>query len=436
VTRYLEILGQSVPVPDPDSVAILSGQYRSAATTIGEAKSQLAGIGTAQAQAVWAGQAASAFTRKLGELPGQLEKAWQSYNTVAWALSGYASGLRPVVAALSSLAYQAEEAEGTLRATVNARNQVIAQGHDPIATGWNTRLYEAQAEVGQQGRRLQALLAELEGLSAQCVGEIRQAEHEGISNNLISDFQRYVVQDGGVVLDADAKALRFVATVADDLLVKPFTDLYGDLERFASDPSWATFGAVLDDYSKVLALLAVLLAPIPGAYLGLTLASALIGVAGGASDWEAAAKHEPGASLGKVKSDAIGVGLTALGGVFGKAADASNSLMRGAVDQGDLGQLEGLADGSDARASGGALLEDGVKNYFSLDGWTPDPSEDGQGVLDTYKDEAYPFLHVGADGYTNSPAAAMFHHLEWGVDRIKDIKDVQDEQAAQARQGS
>jgi hypothetical protein len=168
----------------------------------------------------------------------------------------------------------------------------------------------------------------------------------------------------------------------------------------------------------------------------LTLASALFGIAGAASDTAAAVKHEPGASWGQVRSDAIDVGLTTLGGIFGKAADASNSLMRGAVDQGDLGQLEGLANGSDARVSGGALWDDGVKNYFSLDGWAPDPSEDGQGVLGTYKDEAYPLLHVGADGYTNSPAAAMFHHLEWGVDRIKDIKDVRDEQAAQARQGS
>ena len=429
MTRYLEILGQSVPVPDPDSVAILSGQYRAVATTIGDAKSQLAGIGTGQAQAIWAGQAASAFSRKLGELPGQLEQALQSYTTVAWALSGYADGLRPVVAALSSLAYQAEEAEGTLRATVNARNQVIAQGHDPVATGWNTRVSEAQAEVAQLDRRLSALLAELEGLSAQCVREIQQAEHEGISNNLISDFQRYIVQDGGVVLD-DA------FTVADDLLVKPFTDFYEALERWASDPTWATFGAALDACSHVLELVAVLLAPIPGAYLVLTLASVVAGVLGGASDAAAAAEHEPGASWGQVRSDAIDLGLTALGGVFGKGAEASDSLMRGAVDQGDLGQLEALADGSDARVSAGALWGDGIKNYFSLDGWTPDPSEAGQGVLDTYKDEAYTFLHAGADGYTNSPAAAMFQHLEWSVDGIKAIKEVLDDQAAQARQGS
>ena len=416
MTRYLEILGQSVPVPDPDSVAILSSQYRAVATTIGVTKSQLAGIGTAQAQAVWAGQAASAFSRKLGELPGQLEQAWQSYNTVAWALSGYASALRPVVAALSSLAYQAEEAEGTLRATVSARNQVISQGHDPVATGWNTRLWEAQAEVGQVGRRLSALLAELEGLSAQCVRAIQQAEHEGISNNLISDFDRYIVQDGRVVLDDGGKALRFVGTVADDLLVKPFTDLPGLLKQWAEHPDWQTFGALLADYAAVIGIIAFF---IPGGALLTPALLAMSAVAVG-SETVAAASHEKDSSWTDVAFGAALIGLPMARGVLGGGVDASDSLMRDAVDQGDLGQLKGLVDGSDAQVSASALWNDGVKSYFSLDGGAPDAGQAGPGLIDTLKGEAYSYLHFGADGYTHSPAAAMFQHLQWVDDRAGD----------------
>jgi hypothetical protein len=413
VTRYLEILGQSVPVPDPDSVAILSGQYRSAAAIIGEAKSQLAGIGTAQAQAVWAGQAASAFTRKLGELPGQLEKAWQSYNTVAWALSGYASGLRPVVTALSSLAYQAEEADGTLRATDNARNQVIAQGHDPVATGWNTRLSEAQAEVGLLRRRLSALLAELEGLSAQCVGEIRQAEHEGISNNLISDFRRYIVQDGGAIAADGAKAMHVLAKVADVLFVKPFTDLPGLLKKYIDHPDWQTFGALLADYAAVLAIVAFF---IPGADLLTPFLFALNGIAVG-SEAVAAATHEKDSSWADVGFGFAGLGFAGAGAVLGKGVAASDGFMQGAFDEGDFGQLKGLANGWDARVSGNALLDDGLKSSFSLEGWAPDSGQADQGVLGTLKDEAYSFMHFGADGNTNSPAAANFQHLEWGLNR-------------------
>ncbi len=411
MTRYLEILGQSVPVPDPDSVAILSSQYRAVATTIGDTKSQLAGIGTAQAQAVWAGQAASAFSRKLGKLPGQLEQAWQSYNTVAWALSGYASALRPVVAALSSLAYQAEEAEGTLRATVSARNQVIAQGHDPVATGWNTRLWEAQAEVGQVGRRLSALLAELEGLSAQCVREIQQAEHEGISNNLISDFDRYIVQDGRVVLDADAKALKFLGTAADDLLVKPFADLPGLLEQWAEHPDWQTFGALLADYAAVIGIIAFF---IPGGALLTPALLAMSAVAVG-SETVAAASHEKDSSWTDVAFGVAGLGLAGAGGALSRGVDIG---------------------GADATVSDNTLWDDGVKNFFNLDSGAPDPGEADQSVLANLKDQANSFVHFGAGEDLNSPAAVTFQHLEWSLARANDGLVVVQDYVDQKGQGS
>jgi ABC-type transporter Mla subunit MlaD len=192
MTRYLEILGRSVTVPDPDCVASLATGYGAVGSSIGHAKDQLTGLGSVESWAQWTGVSADEFAGKLGGLPGQLGQALDSYNTAAWALSEYASGLGPVVAALVALSYQAEEAEGTLRATQAARDQAIQQGQDPAVTGWDARLWEAETTVSELGGSLSSLLDQLESLSSQCTARIRQAEQEGIQNNLVSDFERYV----------------------------------------------------------------------------------------------------------------------------------------------------------------------------------------------------------------------------------------------------
>lgn len=132
MTRYLEILGKSFTVPDPDIVASMSASYHGVCTTIADAKAQLTAVGSPQSAAQWHGQAADTFATRLGSLPGQLEQAWQSYHDVARALSGYASNLRPVIAALNSLVNQAEEAQGTLRATQTAREQVVRAGQPHV----------------------------------------------------------------------------------------------------------------------------------------------------------------------------------------------------------------------------------------------------------------------------------------------------------------
>ena len=127
-------------MPDPDIVASMSASYNGVCSTIADAKAQPTAIGSPQSAAQWQGQAADTFATRLGSLPGQLEQAWQSYNDVARALSGYASNLRPVIAALNSLVYQAEEAEGTLRATQSAREQAVQAGQPQAGVIWDARL--------------------------------------------------------------------------------------------------------------------------------------------------------------------------------------------------------------------------------------------------------------------------------------------------------
>ena len=137
MSSSVEILGQWVTLPDPDGMASLATRYYGVCTTLADAKSQLSAIGSPQAVAQWTGAAAGTFASRLGSLPGELEQGWQSYNGVARALSGYSSNLRPVVDALRSLAYQAEEAEGTLYATQSARDQALQTGQESASGAWD-----------------------------------------------------------------------------------------------------------------------------------------------------------------------------------------------------------------------------------------------------------------------------------------------------------
>ena len=371
MTRYLEIFGQSVTTPDPDSVASLSARYSGLSATIADAKDGLHGIGSPQASAQWVGQAADTFASKLGNLPGQLEQAWQSYDAVARALSGYASSLRPVVSALYSLASQAEEAEGTLVATQAAREQAIRQGEPSASTVWNARLSEAQATVNQLKRRQSTLLAELRSCSSDCVRQVQQAAHESIHSSLFTDLRHDLADVGRVAWRAADDALHFYFTVeedlgrvelaiVEDLVVKPFVDLYESADAFVHDPSWSNLGACLDAVSSILALAALVFPPLGLVSLG-------IGILGLGADTAAAAEGEE--SWTNVGSDAVGLGLS----------EVSMGL--------------GLADGPDAEEAGQSLWETAEGNWLDFDPSDPTATGVGQFVVDRTND----VITVGED---------------------------------------
>src|SRR5690348_14874706 len=214
MSSSVEILGQWITLPDPDSVASLSHRYYGVCTTIAEVKSQLSAIGSPQAAAQWTGAAAGTFATRLGSVPGQLEQAWQSCHTVAQVLAGYSSNLRPVVAALRSLANQAEEAQGTLHATQAARDQALHAGEVSTSGVWNARLEEAREAVSQVAKRRSALLAELHQLSAGCARQIRQADPEGVHQDLFSDLKRYAVDAGRLYWRVEKEEFHLEFTVA------------------------------------------------------------------------------------------------------------------------------------------------------------------------------------------------------------------------------
>ena len=136
-----------------------------------------------------------------GRVPGELEQAWQSCNTVARALRGYSSGLRPVVAALRSLAYQAEEAQGTVRATQAAREQAIRTGQ----ASCHPRMGRT-AGRSRSGRRRPGASPVEAGLGefAPAIRRLRAADPAGARpqsvhrEGLLSDLRRYAATAGHV----------------------------------------------------------------------------------------------------------------------------------------------------------------------------------------------------------------------------------------------
>jgi len=375
MTRYLEIFGQSVTTPDPDSVASLSARYSGLSATIADAKDGLHGIGSPQASAQWSGQAAGTFASKLGNLPGQLEQAWQSYDAVARALSGYASSLRPVVSALYSLASQAEEAAGTLSATQAAREQALRQGEPSASALWNARVSEAQATVSQLKRQQSTLLAELRSCSSACVRQVQQAAHESIHSSLISDLRHDLAEVGRVEWRVDDDILHFGFTVAKDLTIEPFVSLATDADKFLHSQSWVNLGHCLDDISAVLAVCAVVLTvaalvcpPLAVAAGALYLASMGVGALGLEADLFAELDHEKGASWTQVGFDAASLLLMGVGRVIGQGIEAIK-----------------LADGPGAEVPGRTLWDSGVSHFFDLDPGSGDvphdvPDPDSQDV--------------------------------------------------------
>lgn len=418
MSSSVAILGQWITLPDPDSVASLSNRYYGECTTLADAKSQLSAIGSPQAAAQWTGLAAGTFATRLGTLPGELEQAWQSYNAVARALSSYSSNLRPVVAALRSLAYTAEEAEGTLNATQAARDQAIQTGQESASGVWNTKLEEAKAAVSQLAGRRSSLLAELDELSAECVRQIRQAGPESVHQDLLSDLGRYAVDAGHLILRAEYDQGRFEFMVAKDLYYDPVASLVDDVKDWTKGPwTLARVGKVLSDVSGALGLVALVIAPIPGLDIadGILIPAAMgFGLAAAGFTTAARLKHEQGATWTDVAVDVGGVALMGGGNAIGQGIKLAAP----------------LADGDDAEVAGTSLWESGAKNFFNLSDPAPGATI-GTRINDAFDADG----NLGGDEDTPSSQHAL-EHVEFGLDRAGDALNVWYDQTQHKSSGS
>lgn len=410
MSNSVEILGQWITLPDPDSVASLANRYDNVCTTLAEAKSQLTAIGSPQAAARWTGAAADTFATHLGSVPGQLEQAWQSGNAVVRALAGYSSNLRPVVAALRSLAYQGEEAQGTLNATRAARDQALRAGQVSASGVWNVRLEEAQAAVSHLAQRRSALVAELHQLSAGCARQIRQADPARVHQDLFSDLKRYAADAGRFYVRMEKDELHVEFTVAKDLFYTPFKDLADDVRKGGWD--WAKVSHVLEDISGVLGVLAIVCAPVPGLDAVLAIGAIGFGAAGTLAEGVAMVSHEKDASGTDLAFDVGGLALAGGGRVIGQGLKMARP-----------------ADGSEAEVTAKSIWQSGARHFLTL----PDPDPNAHVIMskpltvddprDAVNDALDADLHLGVEPAT--PAwQHPFEHAEWGMDRAGDGLDV------------
>jgi uncharacterized protein YukE len=270
MSRQLVILGTSVTLPDPASVTDLAAGFQQHGGQLADLETALQSLTRPDAWGDWTGLAADAFGQSIGQVPAQLADISDAYEDVASALQQYAGQLEPVVSSLSSLSYQAEDAEGALAAVQNARAQAIANGQDPVTTGWNARVEDASAAVSALRGQLNRLLAELTALAATCAKQITAAQPKTAGKSLFGELERDFARDvadpaarigkeaGKDVLDGGKDAMHLL----DDMLVEPFTQLWPDLVNFAKDPDLQNAGALLGDVGAVLSVIGLVVAVI------------------------------------------------------------------------------------------------------------------------------------------------------------------------------
>ena len=204
MTRTVDVAGVIVTVPDPDVIDGLSAQFQATGDALAQASEQLAPMAAPEPVNPWTGPASEAFAQTVGPLPGHLDAARDSYHSAATALSQYADQIRPVTAALTSLAGQALDAAGDLNATQAAHDQAFNQDpFSPDLIRLDARLNTAHAAVTGLQAQARAQYSELRHLAATCVSRIRNASPAGGKPGLLSK----------------------IAHVADKVVVQPFVEL-------------------------------------------------------------------------------------------------------------------------------------------------------------------------------------------------------------------
>lgn len=447
MTRQLAILGTTVTVPDPASVTDLAAGFRTQAGQFADLEDTLQTLNRPDAWGEWTGQAADAFGQSLGQLPGEIGEIGDAYEDVASVLQRYAAELEPVVNALSSLSFRAEEAEGNLQAVSTVHAQAKARGENTAVTGWDTRLADANAAISSLRAQLSRLLAELTALAATCTKQITAAEPKKPKQSLFGRLESDVVQDithpGHLVKDAFKLAeggvkleLTGALAMGEALFVNPVKNVWQDSKGALKHLDPEKLGTALGDVAGVLGILAL----VPGVDVIAAPAAVLVGGAAAAADWWAVADHEHGASYLQAGLATVGFGLGGVSLVAGKALDAEPG-------------LQDLADGADARVSGAAMWQAGAKRVFSppdIKAAISDLKENlsVSGLKENFsissvketvsylKDgisvELHEDLNLGLDDSSHSPAGVNTAHVKWAADRANDVvttvQDIHDQQ--------
>jgi len=419
----VDVDGTAVTLPDPAAIADLASQFQAAGDQLGDAANQLSALAAPQAVTPWTGDAADAFARTVGPLPGQLTVASDAYHAAAAALTRYADQVGPLVTSLTTLSGQAADAAGDLNATQAARNQLFSKApFSPDLPALDARLAGAQTTAIGLRARARAAQADLNDAAKSCVTAIKGASPHHSGDSLLGRLGHDV-----------ASVLKPAWHVADKVLVQPFPEAWDSLEKFSQDPSLANLSDLLGKVTMAVGVLALL---VPG--LGEVLAPVLLTSMAGAllSDAGAVAEGE--------KTPLQGVGqageilLAGGGGVADAAAASEQAVLRGVLDSGDadsalaeaddrtLGDvLNGFASGADDRTSLPSLLKGAVTHPFTADNLQAATGDLVQTVthpLDFLAGRADELGNLGVNNsLTDSPNAATLQQAGFLVDRAEDV---------------
>ena len=220
----MEILGQWINLPDPDSVASLSARYDGVCTTIAETKSQLSAIGSAQDRGPGGrGWRPVSSPPCSAACPVSLSK--HGSPTTPWREPcRLFERLRPVVAALRSLAYQAEEAQGTVRATQAAREQAIRTGQASAIVGWDDEAGRSRGGRRRLDLRLSSWSPSCTSYPATARGRSGRPGRRASTGICCPTSRRYAVDAGHLTLQVEKDAYRVGLTLAEDSSSQPITD--------------------------------------------------------------------------------------------------------------------------------------------------------------------------------------------------------------------
>jgi uncharacterized protein YukE len=314
----MEVLGEQVPLPDPDAIEDLAGHYGQVRDQIGSVQDQLQG---ADQDITWTGAAADAFRKGLGDLPGELVKAHNSYSDMAITLSAYASGVRSWVDQYQSLARQANDVDCELEQAKYALQQAKATGAD--TTSLQARVDSLNDELSSLQRQLSHLVdSELHALASTCVQGIRQAEHAGISNSY--SFWGSICE----IFDDIGEAMVDVGDFVYDAIIKPIASLPGDIVNVCEHPDdLSAWSSLLGDTGTLIGVVSLAL---PGVgELLLPMALSLDAVHLGVDTAQVVEGHGSALNLLFDGVAVVGDGTA----VLGAGADASEDAVKGLTKQ-------------------------------------------------------------------------------------------------------
>ncbi|MBT2504803.1 hypothetical protein J7I98_02615 [Streptomyces sp. ISL-98] len=301
------------PAPgDVGNVGTLADRTKKAATALDHAQDSIKRL---TGNVSWAGDAASAFSKKVGELPRYLKDSHEAMQTASSELSKWREGLTHYQSAARTYEVRAKEAKGKVASAEKANDAAAGRYNqaaaDPafrlsgqVFTG--PALQDAQAKVDAANARLKQADGDLSGASAQL--EQAQRELEEIikrAEQLLEDHQ------------AEARGIAGHIRKATDGAPDPgFWERLGDKfkEIGHSIQEWCArhkdllnkIGDWLSNISAVLGILALLTLWCPPLSGALALASA--GFSAGALLSHGAAKlGGADVSLMTLAGDAIGI---------------------------------------------------------------------------------------------------------------------------------